>query len=162
MPACGREPLTDTKNMIRHIDACEKHYRNPPFLPREFSAWHKRQRPIDAWCSSVVPCSRAWGCFMPSSSCSHLGRCHSAAQFSAALAALQPLGRAVQGLETTLPCFPYPLSPLPVKVRQSPLLSSSVAHSSNLWREAVCRFCREGEYLVEPAAFLWFGSGTLW
>jgi len=55
--------------------------------------------------------SRAWGWFMPSGSRSHLGRCHNAAQFSVALASLQPLGSALQGLETTLPHFTSLSSP---------------------------------------------------
>lgn len=160
MSARAREPLTCTKNAIRHIDACEECCRDCPFLPRAFSVWYKYQRAADARCSSVVPRSRARGWFMPSSgSHSLLGRCHATARFSAASASLWPLGRALRAWR---PPFPASLlSPLSVKVRQSPLISSSVAHSSTFWREAACRFCREGECLVEPAAFLWFGSRAL-
>lgn len=130
------------------------------FFPECFLFGVNTKRAADTRCSSVVPRLHTWGCSMPSGSHSHPGRCHTTAQFSSALASLQPLGRALQGSETTLPRFPCLLSPLPVMVRQSPLISSSVARST-FWREAVRRFCREGEYLVKPAAFLWFGSRAL-
>lgn len=71
------------------------------------------------------------GLFMLSGRHSHLGQCPATAQFLAALASSQSLWRALQGRETTLPLSC--LSPLPVKVRQSSLKSSSIAHSGNMF-----------------------------
>lgn len=103
MPVCGREPTMYPQNITRHIYACEKCYRDHPFLPRGFSTWHKFQRAAEPWCSCVVPCSCAWSWFMLFGSHSQRGTCHPTAQFSAALASLQPLGSVLWGLETTLP-----------------------------------------------------------
>lgn len=95
VPAYGREPLTYTKNTIKHVDASEKYYRDLPFLCRVFSVSCKYQRAADAWYSSVVSHSNAQGWFVLSGSHSHLGRSQATAQFSAVLASLQPLGGVV-------------------------------------------------------------------
>lgn len=146
------------QNITRHIYACEKCYRDHPFLPRGFSTWHKFQRAAEPWCSCVVPCSCAWSWFTLFGSHSQRGTCHPTAQFSAALASLQPLGRALRGLETTLPYFPFPSSPYEGEAEPTYKQVCSTQQHSTFLREAVCRFFSKREYLVEPAMFLCLGS----
>lgn len=83
------------------------------------------------------------GLLMPSGSHSHLG--HLCPVLSS-ISFLPVPGKGSAGSGDHPSLHPLSsLSPLSVKVRHSPLTSSSVSPSGNtFWRGTVCRFCREG------------------